>query len=74
MFCPKCGKINPDNHDLCSNCGAVLREGREDSPMKKNANLKAVLTILLIIAVIAATIVLLNGCDPGNIMQDNVTF
>lgn len=74
MFCPKCGKINPDNNDLCSNCGAVLREGREDAPMKKNGNLKAVLTILLIIAVIAAAIVLLNGCDPGNIMQDNVTF
>ncbi len=74
MFCPKCGKINPDNNDLCSNCGAVLYEGREDTPIKKNGNLKAVLTILLIIAVIAAAIVLLNGCDPGNIMQDNVTF
>lgn len=74
MFCPKCGKINPDTHDLCSNCGALLREGREDSLMKKNGNLKAVLTILLVIAVIAAAIVLLNGCDPGNIMQDNVTF
>lgn len=74
MFCPKCGKINPDNNDLCSNCGAVLHEGREDAPMKKNGNLKAVLTILLVIAVIAAAIVLLNGCDPGNIMQDSITF
>ena len=74
MFCPKCGKINPDTQDLCSNCGAVLRERREDVSIKKNGILKAVLTILLVIAVIAAAIVLLNGCDPGNIMKDNVTF
>lgn len=74
MFCPKCGKINPDNNDLCSNCGAVLLEGREDTPIKKNGILKAVLTILLAVAVIAAVVVLLNGCDPGNIMQDNITF
>ncbi len=74
MFCPKCGKINPDNHDLCSNCGAVLREGRDKTPKKRDGIVKAILTILLAIAVIAAFAVLLNGCDPGNIMQDNVTF
>jgi hypothetical protein len=24
MFCPKCGKENPDNAKLCSSCGSVL--------------------------------------------------
>ena len=74
MFCPKCAKINPDGNDLCSNCGAVLRENNGYAPAKKNGTFKAVLAILLVAAVVVALVVLLNGCDPGNIMQDNVSF
>lgn len=74
MFCPKCAKINPDSNDLCSNCGAVLHEDNDVAPVKKNGALKAALAILLIVAVVVAIAFLLNGCDPGNIMQDNISF
>ena len=73
MFCPKCSKINPDSNEVCSNCGAELHEVKEVAPVKKNGILKAVVTVLVIAAVVAV-VILLNGCDPGNIMQDNMTF
>lgn len=73
MFCPKCAKINPDSNDLCSNCGAVLHEDSEIS-MKKSSNFKAIVAILLVIAVIVAIVLLFNGCTPGNIEQDQISF
>lgn len=74
MFCPKCSKINPESNDLCSNCGAVLHEEREYSPIRKNGVLKAVLTVVLAVAVVVALVILLNGCDPGSITQDSISF
>ncbi|MGN1098693.1 MAG: zinc-ribbon domain-containing protein, partial [Clostridia bacterium] len=35
VFCPKCGKMNPDDRDLCSGCGAVLHEPKPEQPKKK---------------------------------------
>lgn len=74
MFCPKCAKINPDSNDLCSNCGAVLREKSHGSSVKRSGNFKAIVAILLVVAVVAAVVVLLNGCDPGNIDQNSISF
>ena len=73
MFCPKCAKINPDSNDLCSNCGAVLHEDNGIS-MKKSSNFKAIVAILLVIALITAIVLLLNGCTPGSIEQDQISF
>lgn len=74
MFCPKCAKINPDSNDLCSNCGAVLHESNDNNTVKKTGGFKAVIAILLVIAIIAAIVLLLNGCAPGNIEQDTISF
>ena len=40
MFCPKCGKINPDTEKLCSGCGAELREEQVIAPKKSKKGLK----------------------------------
>ena len=74
MFCPKCAKINPDSNDLCSNCGAVLREKDYGTSVKKSGNFKAIVAILVVIALITAIVMLLNGCDPGNIDQNTIPF
>ncbi len=54
MFCPKCGKMNPDDRENCSGCGAVLHEPKEEAPRKKSAAGK-------IIALIAAAAVVVGG-------------
>jgi len=74
MFCPKCGKINPDSEEVCSGCGAVLHEASENSlPTKSNKN-KAIITAIVILIVIIAVVLFLNACDPGNMANDNMTF
>lgn len=32
MFCPKCGKENPDNASICEECGEVFLETKADTP------------------------------------------
>ena len=54
MFCPKCGKMNPDDKELCSGCGAVLHESGPEKPKKKSPVGK-------IIAIIAAAAVAVGG-------------
>ena len=73
MFCPKCAKINPDSNDLCSNCGAILHEDIGE-PIRKSSNFKAIVAILLFIALVVGIVLLLNGCNPGNIEQDQISF
>lgn len=55
MFCPKCGKMNPDDREFCSGCNAVLHEPKEEAPKKKNNALGK------IIAIIAAAAVVVGG-------------
>ena len=54
MFCPKCGKMNPDDGELCSGCGATLHESEPNKPKKKSSTGK-------IIAIIAAAAVAVGG-------------
>lgn len=63
MFCPECGKINPDNNTECSGCGALLKE--EPSPTKKSSKGKVwkAVAVLVIVAVIVAIVLVLNGCS-----------
>ncbi len=35
MFCPKCGKMNPDDREFCSGCNAVLHEQEAETPKRK---------------------------------------
>ena len=56
MFCPKCGKMNPDDREKCSGCGAVLHEAVAPAPKKKKNGAAG-----KIIAVIAALAVAAGG-------------
>lgn len=74
MFCPKCGKINPDSEKLCSGCGAELHEEQAVVPAKKKNGLKIALTVVVVLAVIIVAVLILNGCNPGNIADDKISF
>ncbi len=56
MFCPRCGKMNPDEKENCSGCGAVLHEPKPEEPKKKKSLAGR------IIAAIAALAVAGGGC------------
>ncbi len=60
MFCPKCGKINPDNNTQCSGCGAPLGEAVA-APSKKGKVWK--IAVVLVIVVVALAVLFLSGCS-----------
>ena len=66
MFCPKCGKINPDDAQLCSGCNAVLKEETEEK-VKKKSPWKVILAGVLVVLAIVLLIFFLSGCTGGNI-------
>lgn len=75
MFCPKCGKINPDNEERCSGCGADLHEETELMPQAKKRNgLKIALAIIAVLIIICILVFILSGCDTGDILGDNISF
>lgn len=77
MFCPKCGKINPDTDEKCSGCGAVLYEEVAPVTKKKNNNiLKTAIVAVVIIAIVVLAIVLLSGCSGGEMpdINDRITY
>ncbi len=61
MFCPKCGKINPDNNKECSGCNAPLSENVVKSPSKKGKAWKFVAVLAIIVIVVA--VLVLSGCS-----------
>ena len=74
MFCPKCGKINPDDGVNCNGCGAVLREETDAAPKKKNHTaLKIVIAAVVVVAVVVA-VVLLTGCSSSDIPKETMNF
>ena len=74
MFCPKCGKINPDTEEKCSGCGADLHEENTEIPKKKKNGLKIALTLAAVLAVVIVVVLVLNGCNPGSVKQDSISF
>lgn len=75
MFCPKCGKINPDNEERCSGCGAELHAETEPiTPAKKRNGLKIAFAIVAVLIIICILIFILSGCDMGGIPKDNISF
>lgn len=63
MFCPKCGKINPDNNVECNGCGALLKE--ENVSVKKATKGKAwkLAVVLVLAVVVVAAVLILSGCS-----------
>lgn len=75
MFCPKCGKLNPDNGEKCSGCGALLHEEAEvKAPAKKRNGLKIAFAIIAVLIIVFIAVLILNGCDMGTIPEDNISF
>lgn len=55
VFCPKCGRINPDEEETCKGCGALLHEKKEEAPKKSkfpNKLLAGIIVILIAVALI----------------------
>lgn len=64
MFCPKCGKMNPDDREKCSGCGAVLHEAGAPTPKKKKSPAGKIIAIIAALAVAAGgTAVAVTSCD-----------
>lgn len=74
MFCPKCGKINPDTDSLCSGCGANLHEEEKIVPKKSKNGVKIALSLVVVVAIVIVAVLILNGCNPGNIVDDKISF
>lgn len=75
MFCPKCGKINPDDEEKCSGCGADLHAETEiKAPTKKRNGLKILFAIIAVLIIICILVFILSGCDMGGIPEDNISF
>lgn len=75
MFCPKCGKINPDNEEKCSGCGAVLHEEAETEVCeKKGRGMKIAFAIIVVLVIICVAVLLFNGCGPTAIPDERITF
>ena len=75
MFCPKCGKINPDDAQLCSGCGASLQdEGKAKLPEKKKSRFKLVLAVLALLIIACVVVFLLNGCTVMEMPPEKMTF
>ncbi len=64
MFCPKCGKMNPDDREKCSGCGAVLHEEEPRNAKKKKSPVGKIIAIIAALAVAAGgTAVAVTSCD-----------
>ncbi len=75
MFCPKCGKINPDNSEICSGCNAPLHDENEKSAPAKKTNWGRILLVVAIIVIAAVVVTLvINGCGSTKIPEETMTF
>lgn len=61
MYCPKCGKENPDDANVCAQCGATLKEPTEAK--KTNINLKAIIPLAcaFVVAVVLLVVFISNS-------------
>lgn len=73
MFCPKCGKMNPDDREFCSGCNAVLHEPQEEKSKKKKGIGGKIIAIIVAAAVVvggtAAAVVSCNHEDAPVIAE-----
>ena len=66
VFCPKCGKINPDDGKICTGCSAVLEENDslEKKPKKRLGKVMSIIIAALVIAAVCLITINLTGCAP----------
>lgn len=77
MFCPKCGKINPDSEEKCTGCGAVLHEEKTSEPVKNNKKtLKTVIAAILVVALVGAAVFFFCSCGKYEMpdLNDRITY
>ena len=75
MFCPKCGKINPDNKEICSGCKAPLAQAKTEEKNKKRWKvLKIVLLVVAALVIACIIIFLLSGCGVTKLPKEKMTF
>ena len=68
MFCPKCGKINPDDGELCSGCGAVLHEPKPETPAKKKGRAGKIIALIAAAAVaVGGTAAAVVSCERDSV-------
>ncbi len=67
MFCQKCGKINPDNEEKCSGCGATLEKAQAPAAPKKRKVWKILLAAVLLVIAVLVVVFLFSGCGAGNV-------
>lgn len=73
MFCPKCGKINPDNNEVCSGCNAPLHEEEVKAPVKKKNTGKILIAIAVVVVAVVVVALVLGGCSI-QAPTENMTF
>lgn len=56
MFCPKCGRINPDDDITCKGCGAPLHEEENTEAEKKRGLSRWVLIVPAALAAVAVAV------------------
>lgn len=77
MFCPKCGKINPDNEERCSGCNAVLHEETAPAPTKSSKKtLKVVITAIVLVVIAIAILFFFCSCGHYEMpdINDRITY
>lgn len=75
MFCPRCGKINPDNSEICSGCNAPLHDENEKKTSAKKTNWGRILLVAAIIIIAAVVMALvLSGCGGVKAPEETMTF
>ncbi|MBQ3022701.1 MAG: hypothetical protein IJD91_05220 [Clostridia bacterium] len=75
MFCPKCGKINPDSSEICSGCSAQLHtENEEKNSPKKGKWLKGAAIVIAVLIVVTIVVLLLSGCGGAKLPEEHMTF
>ena len=67
MFCPKCGRINPDDNELCAGCGSPLHEEKEETNKKnsRGTRKKVVAAAIVLAAVLAVLALGITSCEAA---------
>ena len=67
MFCPKCGKMNSDDREKCSGCGAALHEPKPEPAKKKSGVVGKIIALVAALAVAAGgTAFAVSSCEKAD--------
>lgn len=72
MFCPKCGRINPDEEEFCKGCGAALHEEKGEPETNKKIGGKLATAIIICAAAAGAAVFALTSCDAFALFATNL--